>query len=394
MNGSLTSEPVRPAGELSIFETSGVMTRHMDRLLKGASHPVPVPLGGSPHVNLPAHVRAAPDSLARSSYVDSRGMAELRQAICESLATEGIGCSAEQVLVSNGAMHGLEIVFGALLREGDGVLMPQPGYFIHGLVERLGATLQTFPSPESDAFRPDWEAARRAVTESTRILYINTPVNPTGYVYSDDDLESAWRLASDYDLTIVSDESYSHFAFSPGKHRSIGHLDPARRRTIIVRSFSKDYALSGWRLGFLVLPAEQINAAAAHLEWTCLCVGQAAQLVGIAALNGPQDWVTAIAREAERSSSIVAPRINKIPGLRTVAPQGGLNVLVAYEGDVEQLVRHCVSEMGLAIQPGSAFGAPDSFRFQFGGTKEAIYSGLDRLELAVNHLDKLGEVKS
>jgi aspartate/methionine/tyrosine aminotransferase len=380
-----------PADASPIYNPARVVTRHIDRLLK-AGHIDPVPLGGSPHVELPTHVRTAAGTLASSSYVDSRGTAQLRQAIAETLGDEGIDCVPEQVLITNGAMHGLEIVFSTLLQPGDAVLMPQPGYFVGGLVKRTGATLQAFASPAADSYRPDWGAARKAVTAATKILYINTPVNPTGYVYTDEDLACAWAMATEFDLTIVSDESYSRFTYQSHTHRSISDLDPEWSRTILVRSFSKDYALSGWRLGFLVLPDALTEEMASHLEWSCLCVSAPAQRVGIAALQGPQDWVTQIRLDASHNAPIVAPLINRIPGLTTVAPKGGLNVLVSYDGDVDRLVRYSITELGLGIQPGAAFGAPKAFRFQFGGTEAAIRTGIERLGTGIRFMNQRGKV--
>jgi aspartate/methionine/tyrosine aminotransferase len=368
----------------SILDTSGVVTRHIDRLLAATTHPDPVKLGGSPYASLPLHMLEAARQLpARSSYVDSRGIRGLRDAIVLTLATEGLRASPDRTLVTNGAMHALEVCFATLVKPGDGVVRAEPGYFIDGLVRRVGGNLQSFPSPESDGFRPDWEAAERVITPSSRVLFLNSPVNPTGYMYTEADLERAWQIANDHDLWIISDESYSHFTFGKHEHRSILELDPGRRRTILVRSFSKDYAMPGWRLGYASLPDELAEPATAHLEWTCLCVSHIAQVVGEAALTGPRDWIETFVQESERLAEIVVPAVNRIDGLHCVAPQGGLNVLVAYDGDVLQLTSRAISQFGLALQPGATFGAQGYVRFQFGGAEQAVRTGLDRLALAV-----------
>lgn len=376
-----------PGGHASALATTAVVTRHIDRLLAESGHPDPIKLAGSPHVELPAHLLEAARALPPvSTYANSRGIPRLREVIAGKLAGEGITAAAPDILVTNGAMHAIEVCFGALLRPGDGVVMPWPGYFIDGLVRRAGGTLQAFPSPESEDFRPDWDAAEHAITDDSQVLFLNSPVNPTGYVYTDDDLERAWRLANDHDLWIVSDESYSHFTYRGSKHRSILELDPARERTILIRSFSKDYAMSGWRLGYAALPAALVDAAAAHLEWSCLCVNYPAQVLGIAAITGPQDWIELFVRDSERRAELTTHAINQVDGLRCVAPSGGLNVLVGYDGDADELVTHAVTQLGFGIQPGDAFGAPGYFRFQFGGTDTAVRAGLDRLALAVRQL--------
>jgi aspartate/methionine/tyrosine aminotransferase len=297
-----------------------------------------------------------------------------------------MSAAPERVVVTNGAMHALDLCFRTLLKQGDGVIMAQPGYFIDGLVDRAGGVLQPFPSPESEGFRPDWDAAQRAITPRSRILFLNSPVNPTGYIYTDADLESAWQLARSHDLWIVSDESYSHFVYGGRKHRSILELDPTVERTILVRSFSKDYAMPGFRLGYVALPAALVDATAATLEWSCLCVNQTAQAVGHAALTGPQEWIETFVQDGEHLAGTVAAAIASVEGLRCLEPQGGLNVLASYGGDVDQLVAHAVSQLGFGIQPGTIFGAPGYFRFQFGGRERAVRVGLERLALAVSGL--------
>jgi aspartate/methionine/tyrosine aminotransferase len=279
-------------------------------------------------------------------------------------------------------MHALDVCFGALLKPGDAVLMARPGYFIDGLVRRAHGELHEFPMPAAAGYSPDWDAAERAVTPRTRVLYVNSPVNPTGYLYTDEDLDRAWRIAIDHDLWIVSDESYSHFTYGGQRHRSIAGLDAAWERTVVVRSFSKDYAMPGWRLGYAVFPELIVEEAAGLLEWMCLCVNHAAQAAGLAALTGPQDWIGEFRAEAERLAGIAADLVNGIDGLRCQPAQGGLNLLVDYDGDIEQIVRTAVSQLGVAIQPGVVFGAPGRFRFQFGGTESAVRTALGRLAQA------------
>jgi aspartate/methionine/tyrosine aminotransferase len=370
---------------------AGVISRRIDRLLGATSHPEPVKLGGSPFAPFPPHMlEALRDLPERSTYGDSRGDPALRAAIGARLAAEGLPVDSDRVLVTNGATHALDVCFRTLLEPGDGVVMPRPGYFIDGLVRRAGGVIQPFASSEQHDWRPDWDAAQKAVTSSSRLLFLNTPVNPTGYVYTEDDLQSAWQLAGDHDLLIVSDESYSHFVYGGREHRSPLSLDPDGERTILVRSFSKDYAMPGWRLGYMTTAGAVGERLAATLEWSCLCVNQAAQAIGSAALEGPREWIGRFVGEAGRVGAAGAAAIAQIPGLRCLAPQGGLNILVGYPGDVDQLVRHGALNLGFAVQPGPAFGAPGYFRFQFGGSADSVETGLERLAVAVKALSNGG----
>ena len=365
----------------------GVISRRIDRLLGSTSHPEPVGLGGSPYASFPPHMLdVAHEVPPRSTYGDSRGSSALRVAIAARLAAEGLPVDPDRVLVTNGATHALDVCFRTLLGDGAGVVMPRPGYFIDGLVRRAGGVIQPFASVEENNWKPDWDDAERVVTSSSRLLFLNTPVNPTGYVYTDADLERAWQLATDHDLWIVSDESYSHFIYGEERHRSPLVLDPDGERTILVRSFSKDYAMPGWRLGYLTAAAGVAEQLAATLEWSCLCVNQTAQAIGIAAAGGPREWIDRFVGDGDRLGARAASAIAEIPGLRCVAPQGGLNILVGYSGDVERLVQHSVSDLGFAILPGAAFGAPGYFRFQFGGSADSVEIGLERLATAVEVL--------
>jgi aspartate aminotransferase len=367
--------------------TLGVISRRMDRLLGDTSHPAPVKLGGSPYAPFPAHMlEVARDVPPRSTYGDSPGNPALRAAIGARLAAEGLPVDPDRILVTNGATHALDVCFRTLLKPGAGVVTPRPGYFIDGLVRRAGGVVQPFGSAEENLWKPDWDAAEKAVTSSSRLLFLNTPVNPTGYLYTEDDLDRAWQLATDHDLLIITDESYSHFVYGGRAHHSPLIRDPDGERTILVRSFSKDYAMPGWRLGYLTAAVGVAEQLAATLEWSCLCVNQPAQVLGIAAVEGPRDWIDRFVAEAGDMSARAASAIAEIQGLRCVTPEGGLNILVRYSGDVDALVQHCISELGFAIQPGPAFGAPGYFRFQVGGSADSVEIALERLATAVEAL--------
>lgn len=372
------------AGQLA--DSDEVISRRVERLLEERAVERIV-LGGSPVVELPAHmVEAAHSRTAYHGYAPSLGEPQLREAIVEGLSNEGIPAPADRVLVTNGAMQALDICFRTLLASRGAVLnvlMPYPGFFIQGLVERAGGELLGLPSPEGDGFRPDWEAARRLITPRTRVLFVNSPVNPTGYVFDADDLAEAASLAAEHDLWIVSDESYSHFVYGGRSHRSICAFPGAGERTILVRSFSKDYAMPGWRLGYMVMPPALAGALARAFEWSCLCVNRLAQAVGLAALSGPQDWIRRFVADAERRATLVSEGLNAIPGIRCRPPAGGLNILVGFAGETSELVERLVLDGGVPAHPGEAFGAPGYFRLQFGATDEALASAIERISSIV-----------
>jgi len=371
------------------IDEDDVISRSIERLLdtRGRGGVERVALGGSPRAPLPDHViEAARGAAAREGYAPSTGEPELREAIAAQLESEGIDAKPERILVTNGAMQALDISFRALLLNGDGVLIPQPGFFIGGQVRQAGGRLVSLPSPETDRFRPDWGAADRVVDEGTRVLYVNTPVNPTGYVFRRSDVEAAIDLAERHDLAIVSDESYSRFVYGGLEHLSPASYAEARERTILIRSFSKDFAMPGWRLGYALLPSKSANSVMRAFEWACLCVNRTSQAAGLAALTGPKGWTNAFVREAEVRARWVSEALDTIPGIRCTAPEGGLNALLGFDGDTARLVSRLVLQQGVPVHPGEAFGAPAYFRIQFGADDATLRVAINRVRESVESM--------
>jgi aspartate aminotransferase len=363
-----------------LIDPNDVVSRAIERLLDDTHPHDRVMLAGSPIADLPPHmVAAARSGAAYKGSAPALGEPALRKAIAERLAADGAVYANDQIVVTNGAMQALDVCFRALLATGDEVLCPEPRFFIHGLITRAGGGLVGFPSPEGGGFRPDWDAAHRRITSRTRLLFLNSPVNPTGYVFDEDDVAEAARLADEHDLLIVSDESYSHFVYGGHLHRCVAAEETARNRTIVIRSFSKDYAMAGWRVGYLAAPRRFVRPLAQLVEWSCLSVNRVGQQVARAALQGPQGWIDRFVRQAEVQAAAFAHDINEIPGLRCRAPSGGLNVLVGVHGDAMAFVRLLVSDAGVPAHPGDAFGAPGFFRLQFGATDAALGIAVERI---------------
>lgn len=363
-----TSEPDQP------------ITRLVETLLEKYDPGQRLHLSGSPLAELPGHVQEAVlASASERGYAPSRGEPRLREAIAASLAPRGIPVSPGQVLVTDGAMHALDLVFRSVLAPGDEVLMPAPGFFIGGLVRRAGGRLVHFPSPAADDFRPSWAAARALLTPRTRILYVNTPVNPTGYVYDESDVRAAAELAGEAGLLLVSDESLSHFIYGGRRHLSPAAGAAGEPRGVLVGSFSKDYAMPGMRVGYVVLPANLVRQVSAMLEWSVLSVSRPAQAAALAALTGPHDWVETMVTGAAARGRRVASELNAITRLSCIPPSGGLNLFPGFAGDAERLTYDLVVRFGVPVCPGSAFGAPGYFRVQFGGSEQDLALAVQRI---------------
>jgi aspartate/methionine/tyrosine aminotransferase len=364
-------------------EADEPVTREVEALLKRHHPGRRLRLAGSPYVDLPSHVvEAIAASASARGYTPSLGDPGLRQAIAASLQARGPKVKAARVLVTNGAMHALDLVFRAVLQPGDEVLMAKPGFFIGGLVRRAGARLVQFPSDPDDGFRPAWTEAAAMLSPRTKILYVNTPVNPTGYVYDDRDLAAAADLAWRAGLLLVSDESLSGFVYGGRRHKS--PADPAGGDfpSVLVGSFSKDYALPGLRVGYAALPESLFPQVSALLEWSVLCVSRPAQAAALAALTGPRDWLDQMVTDAGARGSRLASALDAIPGLSCVAPQGGLNVFPEFDGDAERLARDIIVGFGVPVAPGAAFGVEGNFRIQFGGVAEDLDLAVARIKTA------------
>jgi aspartate aminotransferase len=329
--------------------------------------------------------------MSMKGYAPSLGDPRLREAIAASLAARGIEVPPEQVLVTDGAMHALDLVFRSVLGNGDEVLMPAPGFFIGGLVRRAGGRLVHVPSPAADRFRPSWAAAQALVTARTRVLYVNTPVNPTGYVYDESDVRAAAELAEDAGLLMVSDESLSQFVYGGRRHLSPLGVASGKLRGALVGSFSKDYAMPGMRVGYAVLPPHLLRPVSAMLEWSVLSVSRPAQAAALAALTGPQDWIAAMVAGAAGRGARLAGELSAITGLSCVPPSGGLNLYPGFAADAERLTYDLVVRFGVPACPGSAFGTPGHFRLQFGGTEQDLDLAVAYIRDAVSSLTADGK---
>jgi len=363
----------------------------VDALLERFHPDTRLQLSGSPHLRLPDHIRdAAAAAVFRPGFAPTRGEPALREAIARSLAGRGVRAETGQVLVTDGAMHALDLLFRSLLEPGDEVLMPAPGYFIGGLVRRAGGRLVRFPSPAADGFRPDWSAARERLSARTRILYVNTPVNPTGYVYDEEDLRAAADLADQAGLVLVSDESLANFVYGGRPHLSPARAVPGAPGRVLVGSFSKDYAMSGLRVGYAVIPGPLLGQVSAMLEWSVLAVSRPAQAAALAALTGPRDWVGRMAADGATLGAALAAEIAAIPGLTCVPPRGGLNLFPAFAGDAERLTYDLIVRFGVPVCPGSAFGGRGHFRLQFGQSGDDLRRAVRSIAAAANDDDSDG----
>ncbi len=337
-------------------------------------------LHAHPRRALPAHVLDAVDAAARDNRtVPSRGLPALRQAIAERLSDE-LGASIDpecEVLVTAGAMQALDLVFRATAA-GASVVTPSPCFFLQGLVSKV----VTVTTRAEDGYAIDWQALERVMTPAIRVLLIVTPGNPTGYVLTDRDVDELSGLAERNDLLVVSDESYDRLTYDGREHRSPLTARALRGRGVLIRSFTKSFAMPGWRVGYMVGPAALIDACLKLLEWSALYGSSVPQSAALAALSGPQSWLDGIAAEFASHRDRVHACLTRA-GVATVLPSGGPFLFpdIAALGTDDEVAGRWLNEFGIPVSAGSLLHGPGHVRLPLGGS-EATVERLEHVLLA------------
>ncbi len=356
---------------------------------------------GEPDFNTPENVKEAAISALRRNethYGPSAGLPVLRQTIAAEVSrTRGIPVSPDEVVVVPG---GKPIIFHGLLatvNPGDEVLYPNPGFPIYESVIRfLGATPVPVPLREERDFSLDPEEVARLITPRTRLIILNSPHNPTGGVIPQNDLAAVAELAQKHDLWVLSDEIYSRILFE-GEFHSISSLPGMKERTIILDGFSKTYAMTGWRIGYGVMPAE-LAVWVARLETNCeSCTCTFTQLAGVEALTGDQAAPAAMVEEFKARRDLIVDGLNSIRGVKCLYPHGAFyvfpNVTQACRNlglpSAKALQEKLLYEGNVAVLPRSAFGqrnrdeAEEYVRLSYATSRENIIEGLARIKAVI-----------
>lgn len=345
-----------------------------------------------PDRQLPDHVvQAAIEAVHDPHSPPSRGLPRLREAIAARLGQE-LPLELEpdeQILVTSGGMHALFVSFAALLDTGDELIVPAPCYFLQGIADLLGFRIVYIPMFEAERFRFDVGRLADAVTPRTRAIFINTPVNPTGYVLTRQDLTALIELAAARGLWLVSDESYDRMLYDGARHVSPLNLPGSLPLTVLIRSMTKTYAMPAWRVGYLVAPTATIEKMTRILEWQSLYGNGVSQAAAAAALSGPQQWLDGVADEFQRNRDCMMEFIQASEHLSSVTPQGGPFVFVnasrlGVDGDF--LAKYLLEECGIAATPGSTLQSSDHVRIPMGGQLDAVREAGTRLVRAAERI--------
>jgi len=387
------------AAQIQPSATVGMATRAKQMIREGLD--VVSFAVGEPDSATPEHIcQAAHQAIeaGHTKYTAASGIPELKEAVVARLRAEvGLSYDADQVCISSGSKHALTNIWQTLLDEGDEVIVFAPYWVSYAAVIQLcGGRAVTVMTEASRGFQPDPAEVRSAVTPRTVAILVNSPANPTGAIFGQETLQEIAAIAAEHDLTIISDEIYRNLIFAGRQHLSIAMLDEdTKARTILVDGVSKSYAMTGWRIGWLIGPKEFVGKAGSIQSQETHNPCSVAQYAALAALTGPQDCVAGMRDQFEQRRDFFVEALRKLEGIACNTPPAAFYLfpdISAHLGrklggqqiDTSlQLAEYLLEEGLISTVPGSAFGAEGFLRLSFACSVEDIKRGLQRLKTAL-----------
>lgn len=359
---------------------------------------------GEPDFDTPRHIsEAAVRGLLEQGmthYTPAEGISSLRSAIADDVRRwKGIEATPEQVIVTPGAKPIMFFAMLALVNEGDEVIYPNPGFPIYqSMAEYVGGVAVAAPLREEREFRMDVEEVASLITPRTRLLVINSPHNPTGSVLTADDVRAIAEVANRHDLVVLTDEIYGRLQYD-GEPLSIATLPGMAERTITLDGFSKTFAMTGWRLGYGIVPDWLVPSFSLLVINSVSCTNAFAQAGAIAALTGPQGAADAMRAEFIARRSLIVDGLNAINGVRCVMPHGAFYVfpnLSSFGRSSADIATHLLYDAGVCGLAGTAFGryGEGYLRFSYANSRDKIRTALDRISESLARLERTGEVVS
>ncbi|MCR4428433.1 MAG: pyridoxal phosphate-dependent aminotransferase [Caldiserica bacterium] len=341
---------------------------------------------GQPDFPTPSHIKEAGIKAIEqdfTGYTPSRGIPELREAICKKLwEKNGIKATGDNITVCPGAVTALDSAIMTLVEDGDEVLLPDPGWpNPEMMVKFLGGIPVHYHLLPQKSFLPDLQEMEEKITPKTKAIVLNTPSNPTGAVFSEELLKGIYRLVQKYDLYLITDEIYEDLVFE-GRHFSVAGIDQ-EERVLSVFGFSKSYAMTGWRLGYIFSPVK-ISAIITKLQEPLVsCPSSISQKAGFAAISGPKEKVEEM-RETYRRRRDLAVSILKAYDLYEYTPGGAFYIMVnvsALGEDSREVAKKILREHKVAVAPGTAFGESmrKYVRVSLAASDDQIKTGLERI---------------
>lgn len=342
---------------------------------------------GEPDFDTPAHIVESAYHALRAGfthYVNSRGISELLVVISEKLQKDNGLCYApgDEILVTLGGKQAIFCVIMAVIQEGDEVLILDPAWVSYDPMVRLaGGTPVHIPLSIVDNFHVSEAALASHLTERTRMIIVNSPNNPTGRVLTRAELGAIASVAARANLLVISDEIYEKLVYDGREHVSIASFPGMRERTFVVNGFSKTYAMTGWRLGYVAGPAHLMNAVLKVHQHSVTCATSFAQKAAVAALTGPQDDIERMVTEFKARRDLIVQGLNSIPGVKCPPVEGAFYAFpdMSTYGPGDEVGKALLQQGGVALIPGSAFGAScgNHLRLSFAASRETLERALE-----------------
>ena len=336
-------------------------------------------------------------------YTPTAGLPELREAIAAKTARDSaFVVGAAQVLVTNGGKHAVYSAFAALLDPGDEVLLPAPYWTTYPEPIRLaGGVPVVVPTSEASGFQVSLEQLEAAATERTKVLMFVSPSNPSGAVYPRERIEAIGRLAAARGWWVVTDEIYEHLVYDGHEQHSMPVVVPElAERCVVLNGVAKTYAMTGWRVGWLIAPLDVVQAAANLQSHLTSNVNNVAQRASLAAVSGDLSAVAMMREAFDRRRRVMSSMLNAIEGVSCYEPQGAFYCFPSFAGvlgrDLRgrrptttlELAEHVLDEVNVAFVPGEAFGSPGYGRFSYALSEEDLVRGVSRVgELLADQKD-------
>lgn len=358
---------------------------------------------GEPDFNTPQHIiDAAKDALDKgyTKYTPSSGLPQLRKKIAEKFKEEqGLDYDPPQIIVSSGAKHSIFNAMFALVEEGDEVLIPAPYWLTYPEVVKVCGGKSVFiEGHKENHFKITPEDLKKVITPKTKMLIFNSPSNPTGAVYTEEEIRALGKVAEEADIWVLADEIYSKLIYDGVRHFSMAQVsEKMKEKTVIVNGVSKTYAMTGWRIGWLAAPKDVAKAIDSFQSHATSNPTSIAQYATLAALNGSEEELERMRSIFNDRRKFMISRIREIEHLDCIEPDGAFYIMLIVKGlygkryngrkiNGSMDVADMLLEKGVAVVPGIAFGDDECVRLSYAISKEDIAEGLARIEQFVREV--------
>ena len=352
---------------------------------------------GEPDFDTPVNIKqAAKKALDNgfTKYTPTSGIRELKEAICEKLQNDNnLNYSPDEILVSCGAKHSIFNAILALCNEDDEVIIPSPYCVSYPEMVKVVGTKSIFvKTTENSNFKISPQQLQKAITSKTKLLILNSPANPTGMVYTKEELLNLSKVLIDKGIFCISDEIYEKIIYDGTEHISIASLGPqVKKQTIVINGFSKSYSMTGWRMGYAAGPKKMIQVMSNLQDHSTSNPMSIAQFACVEALQGQQEDLKQMVEEFKKRRDYMIKRINSIKNLSVVKPQGAFYCFVNISGILGRKIKNSLeltdlllTEAKVAVVPGCVFGDDNFIRLSYATSMENIVDGLNRIEKFIN----------